>query len=48
MLLGYRGVKGAGRVRIQVHCISGPCHPPQAAGGKVDCNIYGFVQMQRC
>jgi hypothetical protein len=26
---GYRGGQGRGRVRIQVHCTSGPCHPPQ-------------------
>jgi hypothetical protein len=25
--------KGRGRVRVQVHCISGPCHPPQVGGG---------------
>ena len=24
--------KGRGRVRIQVHCLSGPCHPPQVGG----------------
>ena len=30
--IGYRGDKGRGRVRIQVHCIRGPCHPPQVAG----------------
>jgi hypothetical protein len=23
------GGKGRGRARIQVHCIRGPCHPPQ-------------------
>jgi hypothetical protein len=30
--LGYRGVRGGTRrVRIQVHCIRGPCHPPSIA-----------------
>ena len=30
--LGYRG-EGARWGRIQVHCISGPCHPPPVGGG---------------
>jgi hypothetical protein len=39
-----RGVKGRGWVRIQVHCISGPCHPPQVGGGSVVLLIIrGFV-----
>jgi hypothetical protein len=33
--LRIQGEKGRGRVRIQVHCISGPCHPPQVGGGSV-------------
>jgi hypothetical protein len=32
---GDLGFRGRGRVRIQVHCIRGPCHPPQAGGGSV-------------
>jgi hypothetical protein len=28
-----QGAKGVCRVRIQVHCASGPCHPPQVVGG---------------
>ena len=27
--LGYRGLGARKGYRIQVHCISGPCHPPQ-------------------
>jgi hypothetical protein len=33
--LGFKGRKGRGRVRIQVHCVSGPCHPPQVGGRSV-------------
>ena len=33
---------GRGRVRIQVHCISGPYHPPQVGGGSV-CEFEGLL-----
>ena len=33
--LGDFLIQGRGRVRIQVDCISGPCHPPQVGGGWV-------------
>ena len=31
--LPVQGGKGRGRVRIQIHCISGPCTPPQVQRG---------------
>jgi hypothetical protein len=33
--MGYRGIRPAVRVTIHVHCIRGPCHPPQVGSGKV-------------
>jgi hypothetical protein len=39
---GIQGDCGRGRVRGQVHCISGPCHPPQVGGGR-----FYFVKFQR-
>jgi hypothetical protein len=32
MIMGTEGDERKGWVGIQVHCISGPCHPPQVAG----------------
>ena len=34
-----KGEEGAEGVRIQVRCISGPCHPPQVGGGSAVLSI---------
>jgi hypothetical protein len=43
-LPAIQGDQGRGRIRIQVCCTSGPCHPPQVRGGSVLLLRVGKIQ----